>query len=531
MGFLRRLLDGWLDRRFSGAAREAARATETRAGGFGHARTAVFRVPLPLREPLSLRFAGEPELRVRRSLLGWLGLGERLYLVDAVPMGMLEHPLGLLVFRGLSRRPATALWGTRLPLLQGEPVPIGDDDWLRAHVVHNVQAIPPAREPGGVQLSLPPLVGPFPRRRAPIPPSGGFTAPSGTGALPTGACPPVHAFFGLCLQAPLAPPDDPKRETMTDWTSSLGSAFQGRGYPARSYTAGDAGLRTFDQMVEAFRRDLAAVPNLCRCPDDKVVIFLTAHGGQGTLQWQVDAANPETVSIEAFAQALAGTPAIAANPAKFVLLVASCYSGQLFLDELPGALAGMGLVTSTSDETVTSVRGGLAGWIQDALGDRGVRTWEDLTARVMWGWRNDKAHHTRPRTGWFEGCRATATVRSVAYAGTDMGSAWSLEYLTRTPSETVATALVHGQSTPLGTTLLDRLIRPCDGTSHDLFVQLQAQIDFGGQRRSGFQGKRVSQPCDPETRTTHDFTVGVSGDAGQVADLEVTFELHTRCVP
>jgi len=81
------------------------------------------------------------------------------------------------------------------------------------------------------------------------------------------------------------------------------------------------------------------------------------------------------------------------------------------------------------------------------------------------------------------------------------------------------------------TILSDRLTRPCDATPFDTYVSLQAEIDFGGARVTGVQGKTVSQACEPGARTTYDFVVPVSAGSGREALLKVVFELHTRCAP
>ena len=531
MGFLRALIERWFDRRFSAASLLVALGTETATGGFDAARTAVLRVPVPPASNFELSFTGdEAGLRVHQSWLRWFGLGERVYLVDSAPMAMLARPLGMLVYRGITSRPTQALWGIWHPLVEREPLPIFDHEWVSAQAVHNRRAIPPDEPFGEIQFSLPPLAGRFRRDRPPLPPSGPFVPPDGSDQMPPEACPPVNAFFSLCLQNPLAPPNDKKRDTMSDRALIVKNAFGSRGYHNRGYTAGEGGLQTFDQMMARFRQDLAAVPNLCQCELDKVVILLVAHGKPGELQWQDSAASQVKISFDSFVEALAETPEIKANPQKFVLLVKSCHSGQFFFNKLPGALEGMNLVTSTPDEHGVSYGGGLGRWIRDALKNPNVRTWEDFLSYILWSWRHASgSYHPRPNSGRIVGCRALATLTSIDYSGADLGTNWSLEYLTQTPRTIVPTTLARGQTT-MSTVLLDQLTRPCDTTPIRIYVSLQAKIDFQGDSHSGFQGANVDQVCNPGARTQQTMIIDVGGPGGS-ARLTAAFELHTRCSP
>ena len=530
MNALALALEGWFDQRNVRRILKRLRGDPELSESFDLEQTAIYRVRLPDDQRIEVRANTGESWSFHRTFLEIFGLGDRLYLVDSVPLGWFEKPMVLVRMRGLASAPRWWLPVRSHFTINGNQFPHWHFPSLRGSAVFNRAAIPipsfRAAPRSGVVAALLPLAGPFPPDRRPIPDGNLPFQPTCGGGQPTGTR--RLLFYGLCCQNPGAPLRGEARDGLLDAVDRIKGGFEARGYTSRRLVA-DSSYRTFDSMMQQFKHDIEQDQAYCQSADDQLVICLGAHGHDGTIsyQWSPNHAS-ESVDVVRFWRALAAIQKIATAPGKVYLIVYSCHSGQFFDANCPASLGGIHLLTATQDRHNVARFGGLDHWIEDALADPCVLNWETFLDRVMWGWTRSRVHHPRPRSGDLRGCRTQITLRNIAYAGVDLGPEWRFNIQIEGNDTAIPpTTLTHAGDTAVSHLVHDWLYA-CGPDRIELWITNQSWLVDPSRNVSHLGGGLARFTCDGTH--THSYQHDASASHGQqIAQVTLTFQLTTVC--
>jgi hypothetical protein len=323
-------------------------------------------------------------------------------------------------------------------------------------------------------------------------------------------------------------------------TQNVEAEFKAHGYRTATALAGKTAPNggaagTFAEMMAGLAADIAAQTAFCRCADDQLVIWLSAHGcrpstnptGDYALAYEPVSDKPEDVTWQSFLDALAAIPALAATPQKVFLIVESCWSGRAFEPAVaPGPLRGLHLFTGANASTQKCGALQFSEYVRFALGRYKAANWDHLVRLVKWQAATGGSLGT-PKSGDIDGCRLTMTLARIVYDGSDIGDEW--EFTIAAAGATTAIAehvLGNGGSETPGKVVYDRVFGPCPSP-----VSFSARCDATcttGLNRSGSTTVAVARRCDG-TAGTLSVPVSVVTSFSGTAALTFSFDLTSAC--
>jgi hypothetical protein len=345
-------------------------------------------------------------------------------------------------FRGLRRQPELVRTGRQTCLIGGRAWPPLAAAAQLESAIENADAVP-LPERGGPVYQAQPLRPPFPADDRPYPVPPGPRPPRAPAPPPPAMgppCPEVFLFYGLCFQY-----EDPSPlntgEPLWGETQAVGRAFAARGYRVKDGRASGPApdgskAKTFEDMMAGLDADLNTT-TFCQCPGDQLVIYLAGHSEYPgdtppfrtqQIRYVTDKDTVDLVTYQRLLDRLAKIGKIANAPKKLYLIVESCRSGRLHEGGVfPPELAGMHVLTSTSDTLTKSCVNGFSVNVTEALGRYGAVDWTHFVDLVKWG--HAKAgqpaqYPHQPKNADAGPCRVKVTLEVVNYGGADIGDDW-----------------------------------------------------------------------------------------------------------
>lgn len=425
----------------------------------------VLQVPIPDALEISLHFALDesPSFLLKRNFLEFLFGQPRLYVVDPYPGAMFGKPVMLAAFYGYGFRPRFLATGDSYPVVNKSFVPMLMPELAMPMAIQGLGAyqniwgavIPGGRPPPGGFIGGP-LTGGFPAGDRPNPgPNSGLPTTTPPAPVPNGGTTNSRAFFyGLCFQHPDWDDHGARRTTkdpLLGITQQMTRAFLSRCYRSAIGAAGIMGVpnnttaNNFEEMMQGLQTDIAAInPAFGSQSNDQMVIFVAAHG------WGADSNKTGDVAMvyapgrahafiryADFFTRLAAIPEISAHKDKVTLIIFSCRAGRVWEGGVvPGALAGMQIITSTDTGGYLCRPGELDRWLYGGVtGGGGVtnlpNTWTEMIDLLKWFGRNSviPTGTARPaRNGTISGCRVQIALKEIRYTGINIGNNWRFDF-------------------------------------------------------------------------------------------------------
>jgi hypothetical protein len=506
---------------------------ESLRASFSAERLAIYRVPLPAKSVI-LRYDLIASMwRTHR--------GDRLYVVDSDPLGMFTKPTAIVVFGRESKAPSLFAVGHWNLFIDERAFPFLDRKILRKWAVHEPPAVfsddsgpiiikgKKDKKEEGTPVEKGVIEGPFPpddpkapNDDDPFPPDPPTQPPAAN------ACKPVKLFYGICCEFTLETLSG--NEALDKDTKAVTAAFKERGYDTFSGLAGvrspDGGkAETFDEMMDGLAASIAKQKNFCKCPEDQLVIWIAAHGNKGQFQWKPFNGSAQNIDYTHLMEKLLAIPAIKNNPQKVYLIVLGCRSGTLWDDGvIPPGLQGMHVISSAPDSKTDSYAGTFSGWVVEAV--QKAKSWKHFIAILKYRYKHAKGNKSEPRSGDVTGCFATVTLKSIAFAGGDIGVLESYATSIDGVSARGSAHLFHGQTASPGSQIFKGFFGPC-GPGKAVDVAASVTVKGAQSSSSAENTGTISFNCDNQTYTG---TVAVSVNMNSVsATFTFTFDITTNC--